>query len=83
MPKAWEGRGPHVDECTLMYLYMRDCDNHGYDPWECSDILFCYYEKHGYVIPIKDGGTSFVTINNCPFCGMDLRKYRHDKEDDQ
>lgn len=50
----------------------QQCDLH-LDPFDCSDVLI-YYSKqaHQYGIIIHDGGSSYSTINYCPWCGAKL-----------
>ncbi len=49
------------------------CDKHP-DPFDCPDNLIHFAEVDGnYGIIIHDGGSSFVTIEFCPWCGRKLR----------
>jgi hypothetical protein len=48
------------------------CEQHE-DRFECADCLMHYAESTGeYGIIIHDGGSSFVTIQYCPWCGQQL-----------
>jgi hypothetical protein len=48
------------------------CDVHT-DPMECPDILVVYREKSGKDgLPVRDGGSSYVVIRYCPWCGGDI-----------
>ncbi len=48
------------------------CEDHP-DPFDCADNLIYYSKKlNVYGLIIHDGGSSFVTINFCPFCGKIL-----------
>ena len=46
------------------------CEQHG-DPSDCPDALVGRFGDE-FGIRIHDGGTSFVTIRFCPWCGSDL-----------
>lgn len=50
------------------------CGQHS-DPADCPDCIIHKY-KSGYGIPIHDGGSSFILINNCPWCGANLNENR-------
>jgi ribosomal protein S27AE len=51
------------------------------DRFDCPDCLIHYGEKTGeYGIIIHDGGTSFLTIQFCPWCGKELSKHEETKE---
>ena len=66
-----------IHSCLLPYI---SCRHH--NPWECSDILFCHIslmdtdsdetDTKEYAMPIKDGGSSYISIKYCPFCGYKL-----------
>jgi len=45
------------------------CEEHGD---RCADYVIREY-KHGVGIPIHDGGSSYVEINFCPWCGRSLK----------
>ena len=47
----------------------RRCEKH--DVYECPDNVIIH-TKDGYGLPIHDGGSSFIEINNCPWCGEKL-----------
>jgi hypothetical protein len=49
-----------------------ECDQHE-NPWECSDAVVCQTSE-GYGLPIHDGGTSYIQIQFCPWCGASLRE---------
>lgn len=53
------------------------CNTHS-DPWECTDYTlvrstaWCdrtQRQQPCVGIPVRDGGTSFILITHCPFCG--------------
>lgn len=48
------------------------CDQHS-DPNDCPDCIVRYYpRKRCYGIPIHDGGSSYIVIQYCPWCGAKL-----------
>ena len=59
--------------CENMRLHSElDCDVHD-DPVECADCLVLYYSgSREYGIPVRDGGSSYVVIQYCPWCGTNL-----------
>lgn len=49
-----------------------DCNLHA-NEFECPDSLIYYSKKFDeYGLIIHDGGSSFVVIKFCPFCGTKL-----------
>jgi hypothetical protein len=51
---------------------LRTCDVHA-DPSDCPDALVVHVEEAGeFGIRIHDGGSSFVSIRHCPWCGAGL-----------
>lgn len=50
----------------------RSCDQHP-NQFDCPDCLIHYSSKfREYGLIIHDGGSSFVVIQFCPFCGSRL-----------
>jgi hypothetical protein len=48
------------------------CDQHT-DPFDCPDGLIVYHEPFDeFGIAVHDGGTSYVLIQHCPWCGAKL-----------
>lgn len=47
------------------------CDQHS-DPNDCPDCIVRYYPSGVYGIPVHDGGSSFIVIQYCPWCGATL-----------
>ncbi len=48
---------------------------HCNDQFDCPDNLIYFSEEHAaYGIIVHDGGTSFVTLNFCPWCGVRVGK---------
>ena len=47
--------------------------------WDCGDILITYVEPYDeYGLVIHDGGTSFVLVAHCPWCGTKLPESKRD-----
>ena len=60
--------------CTEMdYFTHSHCDVHN-NVFDCPDCLI-YYDKKDkqYGIIVHDGGTSFINISFCPWCGVRLK----------
>ena len=58
----------------LKYHIEFKCDIHK-DDFECPDKIIIKSEKNKeYGIPIHDGGSSYIKIKFCPFCGEKLKK---------
>jgi hypothetical protein len=51
------------------------------DPLECPDVLVTWSEVHGPGLPVRDGGSSFIVINHCPWCGSRISEEDHAKDD--
>ena len=54
------------------------CDVHD-SPFDCADHIIYYsdvFDEYGIII--HDGGSSYITINYCPFCGKQLPKSKRD-----
>jgi hypothetical protein len=50
----------------------RKCDQHP-DPFDCPDcLIFFSPARKRYGIIVHDGGSSFVAIRYCPWCGARL-----------
>ena len=55
------------------------CDQHS-DPFECHDRLLYYnavFDEHGLIV--HDGGSSYVVITHCPWCGNKLPDSKRDR----
>ncbi|WP_223212070.1 DUF6980 family protein [Thiolapillus brandeum] len=67
------GHNPTEFPCIhIAYYITKTCKKHP-DPWNCPDILLVK-TSDGYGIPIRDGGSSMVQIDYCPWCGTKLQK---------
>ena len=65
------GHKPTDYPCIHIAYYVTEtCEKHS-NPWECPDILLVK-SSHGYGMPIRDGGTSMVNIDYCPWCGTKI-----------
>lgn len=58
------------DQMTAQLTHV--CPDHP-DPQDCPDVLVQYAgETDSYGLWIHDGGSSFITIASCPWCGVRL-----------
>ncbi|WP_328387574.1 DUF6980 family protein [Nocardia sp. NBC_00416] len=59
--------------CEMMTSNLDwECQLHQ-DPYDCPDALVIFIAKFAeYGLIIHDGGTSFVAIDFCPWCGASL-----------
>jgi hypothetical protein len=70
----WRPASAAVDHCCARMVMALEftCDQHA-DPMECPDTALIYNEPFDeYGIPIRDGGPSYLVIDNCPWCGTRL-----------
>ena len=49
---------------------LQKCDHHP-DPFDCPDTVIVKTEP-GFGLPIRDGGSSYIEIHYCPWCGKKL-----------
>ncbi len=65
--------------CTNMQNWLdHKCDQHD-NPFDCPDNLICYIRKYDeFGIIIHDGGSSYVSIGYCPWCGVKLAESKRD-----
>lgn len=56
---------------TMKRMSTMDCSIHD-DPHECPDVMVVWSQTHGPGLPVRDGGSSFITINHCPWCGTEI-----------
>lgn len=60
--------------CPHMAYYATVPKDYEGDPQDDPDIPVLYYkEAKCYGIPIRDGGSSFLGIKHCPWCGKALK----------
>tara|TARA_Y100000034_G_scaffold121644_2_gene166140 strand:+ start:3797 stop:4420 length:624 start_codon:yes stop_codon:yes gene_type:complete len=59
--------------CSYLKSHLEaKCAQHD-DPWECPD--YTLVNVNGLVgIPVRDGGSSFIQIDHCPWCGSPITK---------
>ena len=56
----------------MTYWANFSCDAHK-SPSDCPDSLIAYNEgRHAYGLIVHDGGSSFISIQFCPWCGAEL-----------
>jgi hypothetical protein len=62
--------------CDRMNLDLsQKCDIHE-DRSDCPDALIAFIDG-GYGLRIHDGGSSYIEIKYCPWCGSKLPKIGH------
>jgi hypothetical protein len=44
------------------------CEIHD-DPFACPDVVIVRTVRGRFGLPIHDGGSSYVDISHCPWCG--------------
>lgn len=58
--------------CKVMQGYLdRKCQQHP-DPWDCTDYVVIEASDGRIGIPVRDGGTSIIVLDYCPWCGTAL-----------
>jgi hypothetical protein len=57
----------------MMEKILYKCDVH-LDPFDCPDNIIYKSKRNEYGIIIHGGGSSFIKINYCPWCGRKLNK---------
>ena len=55
----------------LAYHITNRCVKHD-NAFDCPDSVIVPTSQ-GYGLPIHDGGSSFIEINYCPWCGANLK----------
>jgi len=56
----------------MRFTVERRCEQHP-DPYDCPDNLVAFVAKsRTYGLIVHDGGTSYVEIAHCPWCGARL-----------
>ncbi len=65
------GEDPTAHPCVhVAYYGPTHCDEHP-NPFDCPDVVVMKFGDE-YGLPVRDGGTSYITIENCPWCGKHL-----------
>jgi hypothetical protein len=63
---------------SMKYHFELKCAKHP-DPWDigCPDYKVVFMKKSRvYALPVRDGGSSFIIIKFCPWCGKRLPRSR-------
>lgn len=71
--KRVQGRGVDLASYPCVHVAYHSthlCEQHA-DAWECPDMTLVR-TSGGFGIPIRDGGTSVIRIQYCPWCGINL-----------
>lgn len=55
----------------LRYHVEQTCPDHA-DPFACPDIVIVRTKGGEYGLPVHDGGSSFIKVQHCPWCGARL-----------
>lgn len=73
-----EAERPHC--CGQMRLAVEErCEQHP-NRYDCPDALVDYVEKFDeYGLIVHDGGSSYVVIDYCPWCGAKLPESKRDE----
>lgn len=59
--------------CEVMSIHLATtCDSDTHAPEDCPDIVIRELPDGCIGIPIHDGGSSYIVINYCPWCGRKL-----------
>ncbi|MCC9602070.1 hypothetical protein LOC67_16020 [Stieleria sp. JC731] len=73
LAKKIRQRGFDPDDFSCVHLAnyaTMTCEQHP-QPLECPDILVAYIATFDeYVLPVRDGGPSYIAIKHCPWCGV-------------
>ena len=57
--------------CDRLEAHLRwSCDTHD-DPFDCPDAVIIRTAS-GFGLPIHDGGSSYIEVDFCPWCGGKL-----------
>jgi hypothetical protein len=69
------GFDPKTFPCVhIAYHVTYECSQHD-SAWDCPDRVLVYDERlEEYGLPIRDGGSSSIGIDFCPWCGLELNK---------
>jgi len=77
-PRRTGPRGRYVPTVDMGYCChaLREhaehaCPDHP-DPTNCPDLVILRTSRGEFGLPIHDGGSSFIKIRHCPWCGKRL-----------
>ena len=66
--------------CDRMKEELERTCSHGHTREECPDVVIVYIAKFDeYGLPVRDGGSSKVSIQFCPWCGQRLPESKRDR----
>jgi hypothetical protein len=58
----------------IEYHATLNCDIHE-NPFDCPDqLIYCDEKEKNFGLIIHDGGSSFIAIQFCPWCGSNLEQ---------
>ena len=65
-----QGVDPDGFPCVhLAYYSYHQCEQHE-DAYSCPDTMLVRDGKNNFSLPVRDGGSSSITISHCPWCGL-------------
>ncbi len=78
LAKRVEARGVQVNDYPCVHIAYRVTDkleSTCEDPFDDPDVIIWQFEDLGeFGIPVRDGGSSIIAIDYCPWCGVSLRR---------
>ncbi len=67
------GHQPESFPCVHIAYYSTFTCDESNDPWECADAVLVRGESDAhYGIPVRDGGSSYIEVRYCPWCGKQI-----------
>ncbi len=74
MGKIAQEQGQNLDDHPCVHLAYRVCrdPSSGLDPNEDPDVTLIRTSSGNYGIPVRDGGSSYIAIDFCPWCGIKI-----------
>ena len=73
-----EARGAKLEHYPCVHIAYRVTEklvSTFEDPFDDPDVVVWKFESSGeYGIPIRDGGSSMIVFDYCPWCGLKLSK---------
>jgi len=77
------GEDPKKYPCVHIAYHVTEKCGQNADAWECPDITLVFNKKSGaFGIPVRDGGSSYIQIGFCPWCGVQLKASSRRRNDD-
>lgn len=72
--------GPNLFCCDVMKSQLEfKCDTHS-NLLDCPDVILLRIGANQIVFPIRDGGSSFINLQYCPWCGTSKHKLAISKD---